>query len=344
MSRANGNSGMKTAGTNQEMSMDATDLTQLSSREQLSALMDGALPADETRFLLRRLQHDDSLAECWQRWRLSAEVMRGLAPTQRLPSDFASRVAASLRGDEIHAANTTNSELAGETSVRSPAWLRWSGGAAMAASIAVVAFMTYQPAPGLPNNLRHETTVALVDAAPSIARNSMAVAKSPAPSKRTPHAPTQDPANPGFESQTAALASAVAIMAKPMRKTIRGDQARAMQSNAMLPAVNAAQPASTGTAVAVNDLQPFMLQSGHIVRPWPRSVLPQYAGAGMTVGFGDSTRNSEPYNPFQVRTQIGNLPAKLRGQLDGQAGKQPVQDRNEHALDGVAENESPPQP
>ena len=41
------------------------DLTQLSSREQLSALMDGALPADETRFLLRRLQHDASLTECW---------------------------------------------------------------------------------------------------------------------------------------------------------------------------------------------------------------------------------------------------------------------------------------
>ena len=34
------------------------DLTQLSSREQLSALMDGALPADQTRFLLRRLRHD----------------------------------------------------------------------------------------------------------------------------------------------------------------------------------------------------------------------------------------------------------------------------------------------
>ena len=36
----------------------ANDLTQLSSREQLSALMDSALPADETRFLLRRLQHE----------------------------------------------------------------------------------------------------------------------------------------------------------------------------------------------------------------------------------------------------------------------------------------------
>ena len=62
----------------------ANDLTQLSSREQLSALMDGALPADQTRFLLRRLQHDAPLAECWQRWRLAGEVMP--------PEAFAGRV------------------------------------------------------------------------------------------------------------------------------------------------------------------------------------------------------------------------------------------------------------
>ena len=55
------------------------DLTQLSSREQLSALMDGALPPDQTRFLLRRLQHDAPLAESWERWRLAGETMRGLA-------------------------------------------------------------------------------------------------------------------------------------------------------------------------------------------------------------------------------------------------------------------------
>ena len=65
----------------------ANDLTQLSSREQLSALMDGALPADQTRFLLRRLQHDAPLAGCWERWRLTGEVMRGLAPAQRLPAE-----------------------------------------------------------------------------------------------------------------------------------------------------------------------------------------------------------------------------------------------------------------
>ncbi|MEO6155055.1 MAG: RseA family anti-sigma factor, partial [Thermomonas sp.] len=116
--------------------MDATDLTQLSSREQLSALMDGALPADETRFLLRRLQHDESMAECWERWRLSADVMRGLAPAQRLPADFALRVSASLRGDD-----TVGKVVTGKQASGAPAWLRWGGGAAMAASLAVVAMM-----------------------------------------------------------------------------------------------------------------------------------------------------------------------------------------------------------
>ena len=37
-------------------------------RERLSAMMDDALSADESRFLLRRMEHDDELADCWQRW------------------------------------------------------------------------------------------------------------------------------------------------------------------------------------------------------------------------------------------------------------------------------------
>ena len=45
----------------QDTTLHATTLTQLSSREQLSALMDGALPPDQTRYLLRRLQHDGYL-------------------------------------------------------------------------------------------------------------------------------------------------------------------------------------------------------------------------------------------------------------------------------------------
>ena len=336
MSRANEHTGM-----NKEIAMDATDLTQLSSREQLSALMDGALPADETRFLLRRLQHDDSLAECWERWRLSAEVMRGLAPAQRLPSDFASRVAASLRGDEMHSASTINTASVGKTSVRSPAWLRWGGGAAMAASLAVVAFMTQQAGPDSPGNQPGITMVAATNASASLASD-VATA---APSKRAPQAPAQDPASAGFESRTAALASAVAIMAKPSRNTRRGGiQVRSMQASASRPAVSDVQATSLETAVAVSDIQPLMPQAGVITRPWPRSVLPQYANAGMSVGFGDSDRSSAPYNPFQVRHQIGNLPSRLIGHADGQAQEQPASDRDDRQQNGAASNESPQQP
>ena len=113
------------------------DLTQLSSREQLSALMDGALPPDQTRFLLRRLQHDAPLAESWERWRLAGETMRGLAPAQRLPADFALRVGAALRGEDAPAMRSGGKRM--------PTWLRWGGGAAMAASLAVVALIARQP-------------------------------------------------------------------------------------------------------------------------------------------------------------------------------------------------------
>ncbi|HSX65013.1 MAG TPA: RseA family anti-sigma factor, partial [Pseudoxanthomonas sp.] len=44
---------------------------------QLSALMDGALAPDQARFLLRRLQHDEELTGCWERWQLLGDVLRG---------------------------------------------------------------------------------------------------------------------------------------------------------------------------------------------------------------------------------------------------------------------------
>ena len=48
-------------------------------REQLSALVDGELGADEARFLLRRMEHDPELAGCQERWQLLGDVMRGQA-------------------------------------------------------------------------------------------------------------------------------------------------------------------------------------------------------------------------------------------------------------------------
>ena len=61
-------------------------------RQQLSALMDGELLADEARFLLRRLQHDHDLAGCWERWQLCGDVLRGHAQAPA-PAGFAERVA-----------------------------------------------------------------------------------------------------------------------------------------------------------------------------------------------------------------------------------------------------------
>lgn len=264
----------------------ANDLTQLSSREQLSALMDGALPPDQTRFLLRRLQHDASLAECWQRWRLSGEVMRGLAPTQRLPADFALRVAAAVRGEALPVPSKRGSRL--------PAWLRWGGGAAMAASLAVVALIARQPAPDVP--LAAPVQLASTPA-PAVEASA-----SPAPS-------TQAPLQGGNAAQVLATASAVAVAARSQRDRVAGHSRPVVrrQPAAIHDDEAAAQVAATEDTVPVP-------QPDIVTRPWPRSVLPQFASGGLTVGFGEHTRGNAPYNPFQVPSGIGGLPPLANGE------------------------------
>ncbi|RZA17286.1 MAG: hypothetical protein EOP93_13645 [Lysobacteraceae bacterium] len=44
-----------------------------------------------------------------------------------------------------------------------------------------------------------------------------------------------------------------------------------------------------------------------MTRPWPRSILPQYADSSLTVGFGNHGRGV-PYNPFPS-TALGGLPS-----------------------------------
>jgi negative regulator of sigma E activity len=334
---------MKSAGMNNGMAMDATDLTQLSSREQLSALMDGALPADETRFLLRRLQHDASLAECWERWRLSADVMRGLAPAQRLPADFASRVASALRGEDPQREGGIDPSAATGTRVaRMPAWLRWGGGAAVAASLVAVAFMTQPVALESPGNLPGNTSVAVADAVPSSAA-AASHAQAPGRKMPTPQEPVQAPAGTGIESQTAPLATAVAVVSRPARNNRRGSPARARQAASMSTLANHAPSADIGIAGA-GDIPPLLPQGDIATRPWPRSVLPQYGNAGITVGFGDGTRAAAPYNPFQMRTRIGDLPPALMTAPAANEARSP-EHRTSDADDATdAANAEPPQP
>lgn len=112
-------------------------------REQLSAMMDDALSADESRFLLRRMEHDDELADCWQRWQFYGDAMRGGAG-RALPADFAQRVGRAIAND---IADTDAAPIRVARGGRP--FLYWGGGAALAASVALAAlFGTRLETPG----------------------------------------------------------------------------------------------------------------------------------------------------------------------------------------------------
>ena len=97
-------------------------------QQQLSAWMDGDLPSDEARFLLRRLQHDDELASRLGRWQLCGDVLRGQAQAPA-PAGFAERVAAAVNAEPSLLA-------ASATAPRARSNLRVWGGGALAASVA----------------------------------------------------------------------------------------------------------------------------------------------------------------------------------------------------------------
>lgn len=105
------------------------------SREDLSALMDGELAAEPTRFLLRRLDHDPELSATWSRWHLvraclSADSARMSAP--KADSDFAARIGAAIHAEQAAPQPRRH-------------WARYVGGSAIAASVAVAALMLNAP-------------------------------------------------------------------------------------------------------------------------------------------------------------------------------------------------------
>ena len=107
------------------------------SREDLSALMDGELAAEPTRFLLRRLDHDPELSATWSRWHLIRACLASDSARMSVPrrdSDFAARVAAAL---QVEAAPRE----------RQRHWVRYMGGGAIAAGVAVAALMLNAPSP-----------------------------------------------------------------------------------------------------------------------------------------------------------------------------------------------------
>ncbi len=100
--------------------------------EQLSALADGELGPDETRFLLRRLQAEPELAARWQRYHLARACLRH-EPRLLPDATFAAAVAARL--------DVQQPPLVGRS------WLRNAVGGAVAASVAALALFSISMPP-----------------------------------------------------------------------------------------------------------------------------------------------------------------------------------------------------
>lgn len=275
---------------NNDTDRHCNDLTQLCSREQLSALMDGALPEDQTRFLLRRLQHDAALAGCWERWRMAADTMRGVAPSRRLPTDFASRVATALQED-------APLDAAARASARTAQRRRWGGGAALAAALATLAVL------GLPVG---ETAAPMATQTAAIHTSSRTVAHTSQSQQGapTPRAPaTSDP------SPSATLPEAFAGLATATASRVnrRKSQREGITTSNTTP--------TTGNATAPVEFAVSAPATSEITsRPWPRSILPQYGNAGLTVGFGVLPAQAQDAARYRASPAFATPPKFLKAQ------------------------------
>jgi sigma-E factor negative regulatory protein RseA len=104
-------------------------------REQVSAFLDGELPSSETELLLKRLTRDAELRESFGRYTLIGECMRDSGQV-RLSRGFAARVNRAIDGEPAVAVS--------EPQRATSRWWRPLGGAAVAASVAVVAVIALQ--------------------------------------------------------------------------------------------------------------------------------------------------------------------------------------------------------
>lgn len=108
------------------------------SREDLSALMDGELDAEPSRFLLRRIEREPELASQWSRWHLIRVCLNagreGTAHDAHL---------AAAGGDDAFAARVLAAVQARPQTRRH--WARLVGGGAIAASVAAAALILSVP-------------------------------------------------------------------------------------------------------------------------------------------------------------------------------------------------------
>lgn len=260
----------------------APDKLEAHYRQQLSAMMDGALAPDQARFLLRRLQHDRELGDCWERWQLCGEVLRGRANVL-LPQDFAQRVATAIASGGAPA-----------TAVHSlramPRWSRWGGATALAASVALLALFVARQDPELPG--RQPVPAGIVTTS--------------TPPTTTPSAPVPASTIPDSATSAAGTPAAVAVAEVPRPSSYRrsrAQRARAAglaQQSVIQPAVISVADGGAEASAASGMADPFATQAPIPARPWPRAVLPTTATGAFNTDYGNAGA-SPSYHPFEPR-------------------------------------------
>jgi hypothetical protein len=273
-------------------------------REQLSAMLDGTLSADETRFLLRRMQHDDELADCWGRWQFYGDALRGQAG-RALPADFPQRVGRAIADDlaGVEAGTAVVSADARRPLLKRPL-LRWGGGAALAASVALAAFLGgREPAAEAPPAVAvAQSTGGAPVPAVSIPGPTLEPIPGPAPAVEIPA--------DGQTGTAAAVLVASAAAAAERRgghpRIKAASRAAAIERNRLaVSAAEAARNREAATTVAAAQATPggdLAPNTPIMAKPWPRALVPGASGDGtVTAGFGDGSDAVHP--AFQPRTQ-----------------------------------------
>ena len=276
-------------------------------REQLSAMMDGALSADETKFLLRRMEHDDALADCWERWQFVGDALRGQAD-RALPADFSRRVGRAI-ADDLAAADEAPLAVAAHGNARG-SLLRWGGGAALAASVALAALIGSRML-SVPDGKSSAPASTASVPAPTLSTSPVPSTPALAPAEMVP------PAQPGPLLAEAATAVAMAAVAGSDRRSARPrilarEQAVPVATTQTARAVASAAAQSAAVATAAAQGSSAATPTEVISKPWPRALVPGASANGdVTAGFG----GSPAFHPFQP-------------QLDPQAARaaHPVED------------------
>ncbi|WP_434988989.1 sigma-E factor negative regulatory protein [Xanthomonas melonis] len=273
--------------------MSTTDKFELHYRQQLSALVDGELSADESRFLLRRLAHDEELAGCQERWQLCGDVLRGAASAPA-PLDFAARVRSAIADEPAPQP---------QPAPRAAARWRWGGGAAIAASVAAIAmFMARERLPDPAPSVTEVPVYATAAQMPAAAQPSIA--------PKAPAAPA--PANPGDGGALVAAVPAAALASTRRGAATRNQQAArsAAARQQQAPAVMVASAAATAPAASpVASSNPFTHPDTTLqARPWPRAALSGAADSPLNASFSQS-RQGPAFYPFEPAPQAVRAPA-----------------------------------